>query len=107
MKNFLLLCLMVLGVFFTFGCGGTNNQPIENPVANTPPASQTLTAASQEKSKICHLDPDTGTSKVIEVSNSSLADHFAQGDCLSSLPKGTPNCSCAPAVTSFTATPDT
>ena len=107
MKNFLLFCLMVLGVFFAFGCGGTDNQPIENPVANTPQGSQSVTTASQEKSTICHLDPDTGTSKVIEVSNSSLAEHFADGDCFSSLPKGTQNCSCAPAITSFTATPDT
>jgi hypothetical protein len=111
MKNLLLFSLILFGLSFIFGCLGSSDQPIENPTANTPTANptapQSVATASDGKSKICHLDPDTGGSKVIIVNNSSLADHFAQGDCFSSLPKGTEGCSCAPSITSFTATPDT
>lgn len=84
------------------GGGRTNDQPIENTTATNNTASQTITVAVGEKTRICHFDT-SGASKVIIVANRALPDHIAHGDCPSILPKGTVGCTCAapPEITSF------
>ena len=106
MKTLLLFSLILVGSLFVLSGGGrTNDQPIENPPAtNNTAASPSITVAAAEKTKICHFDV-SGASKVIIVGNRALPDHFGHGDCLSILPKGTVDCTCAPPpeITSFTA----
>jgi hypothetical protein len=71
MKSLLLLSLIVLGSFFIFDRFGSSNPSIENPTASTPTVPQSVLTASEGKSTICHLDSDTGGSKVIVVSSKS------------------------------------
>jgi hypothetical protein len=99
------LCLLV-GLVWIAGCRG-NDPSIENPVTPGNPFSQTLVAAAGEKTNVCHFD-DTGGSKVISVNNNSLSRFLANGDCVTTAPKGKDGCNCSPAsIASFTATPDT
>ena len=103
MNKRLFLCLLV-GLFWISGC--SDDSSIENPIASQSTTSQTVVAAAPGKTNVCHFD-DTGGSKVITVNNNALPNFVADGDCVTTAPKGTPGCNCSPAsIGSFTASPD-
>jgi hypothetical protein len=107
-KQTVVSLFLLFGLIFVVGCSQSGSSAMENPVGTSMPAmansdgssSQTpVTTAGASKSLICHNDVDEEEaydSISILVSDSSVETHFANhGDCYTSDPVGTENCSCA------------